>query len=598
MTNLINLIKFVAYFCVTVLICAHFPARGEGVKKTTATINIPAGMWSPTPYFDGQQLILHLQKKTTDNATEPRELLFDALTGREWNGDLSDFLSGNTERLYARGDEAYSQIEREYGCERQFTVGCSFNSEGTVGVFIAYEKSKSILIVTTVNARVLASEMTQVLEGKLKSADVKWSNSDWRVLSALAKFSSWREEWIAAMRAVKLENLQQLSNNFSDLKIQSRLHAGDRSESDDLINSDQLEIAMTRAIAAGQSLNWMNSGRQEDARAIAEFGSKIMAPPYQIRLINHVIDQITQNIPLSDLRRLSDQLLNEARKMQSEDVYCLAKWVMSQECGSERNTALTLSKKYNEPKKIPVPESADEKRAETNSADERSSTTKEKKNLSRIQSDKKNVNNKINKQLNQKFDEGPEKGDTAAKSNLIDQRIKEENSKKEIVEATQEAQEIAAINSLPNKAVLISFSEATGKMSREQASLSGLTFIARAVGALSDGRVEIQVVPSSASPVRLSRGRYKIKVSFQLDYTREDSCSNEFFRCLLSRSRTFAKTLQEKTFFYIAQANRYTDKKTINFGSLLTVTADGGAQYKSQLMSARLSVKEIRLDIQ
>lgn len=153
------------------------------------------------------------------------------------------------------------------------------------------------------------------------------------------------------------------------------------------------------------------------------------------------------------------------------------------------------------------------------------------------------------------------------------------------------------IKSLPNSATLMAFNETSGRMNKENASLSGLTFVARSLGAVQEGRFEVQVVPNPAASMRLSRGAYRVKVRLVMDYTREDSCSGGWGRCLLSKPVSHAKTEQRSVVFYINSSNNYVNTQAASFGHLLPLSADGGGHYSSQLTAARLSVSNVLLEL-
>ena len=165
------------------------------------------------------------------------------------------------------------------------------------------------------------------------------------------------------------------------------------------------------------------------------------------------------------------------------------------------------------------------------------------------------------------------------------------------VAAADAPQEWALISPLGNKLLLFAFDESSGRMARETASLGGLTFVARSLGAVGEGRFELQVSPNGNSPVRLSRGQYRVKARLVLDYTREDLCRGGW-KCLLSSAERVAKTERREVVFYLHPDNRWTDRKPASFGNLLPLVADGAARYSSELRSVRLSVESVQVDLQ
>ena len=156
--------------------------------------------------------------------------------------------------------------------------------------------------------------------------------------------------------------------------------------------------------------------------------------------------------------------------------------------------------------------------------------------------------------------------------------------------------EWALIQGVPNKLVMVSFNEASGRMVPDKAVIGGFSFVARALGPVQDGRFEVEVTSSSGSPVRLRHGQYRVRARLALDYTREDQCV-QGMSCWFSRPELHAKSVPREIVFFMTVAGRYIDRRRCDFGSLLPLVADGNARYRSQLKEARLAIESVRFEL-
>jgi hypothetical protein len=165
-----------------------------------------------------------------------------------------------------------------------------------------------------------------------------------------------------------------------------------------------------------------------------------------------------------------------------------------------------------------------------------------------------------------------------------------------VAQASDAPEEWSLIRRVSNKLRLFAFDESSGRLAREAASIHGLTFVARALGAVTEGRFEIQVSPNSQSPVRFAHGQYRARARLVLEYTREDICRGGW-TCLLDTTKRHAKTERREVVFNLHGGNRWIDRRLSSFGHLLPLTADGGSRYLSQLKEVHLAVESVQVEL-
>lgn len=147
-----------------------------------------------------------------------------------------------------------------------------------------------------------------------------------------------------------------------------------------------------------------------------------------------------------------------------------------------------------------------------------------------------------------------------------------------------------------NKQVLLSYSETSGHLAPEAGAVAGLSFVARSMGPVQEGRFEVQITPNGQAPLLLRHGIYRVKVRLVLDYSREDRCQAGLL-CLFSSAERHARTERRDVVFVLTPDNRHTEKQRANFGNLLPLLADGSQRYISTLKEARLAIDGVRFDL-
>lgn len=553
------------------LVSPAFSAFAEdgGVIRTHSVALIPpssGGQWAVTPFFDADELVVHLQLEGA-TGVGPTELLIDARTGKPWQGDFSALLAGNFKRSrYVSPDDLgdgrlpTATLLQALGCTRQHW-GCTVPEDGDVLLLMQWDHAASSLVFDTADMRPLLDDMTAVLAGQADAINVHWSQANWRILELASRLPRWHERWLDAMRSIADPvAMGRVARSYGPrglnlgqrafLQIQtiqgSSSTAAAQSADEGLDVRGELELAGHKMTVRQQGLLWVQQRLEAQAQALAKSLMAGADKRSQGRVPVH-LTEVLLGLPSDAIRPLSNMLAQQARVYHSEDLNCFSLWIMNHSCvdaagAPARGTAMAAASIRKSGGKLAgVP--TETRKSSTNLG------------LGGI-----NV--------------------------VIPGSV-----------ALDASQEVAMIKNLPNSAILMAFDEVSGRMNKDKVSLSGLTFTARSLGAVQKGRFEVQITPNTISPLRLTRGAYRVKVRLVLDYTREDSCRGGWGSCLLSKPLSHGKTEQRNAVFYINNLNKYIDTQSTLFGDLLPLGADGGRHYNSELTAVRLSVTNVALEL-
>jgi len=562
------------------------------ISRSGGYVTLPPAAWVMTPYFDGEALVVHLQRPVDAATTGPQELLIDARSGAFWDGDFSVLIAGRGRRLGlelptelsgARG-LANRQLLEALGCSAaRHNRGCSLPEDAEVLLFANFDKQRSRLSFEVVDLRLVASSMTKILSGQMDWEQAGWTDAEWRVLAALSRLPEWRDAWLDAIRSVTdPEAFTRLARSHAGLGMDRRVFLRAREFSkrtpvvavDEQITLDvrgEVELAGFRLLTRQLAKNWLRDTAETQLTELADVIAEGLAPPNQIRVREHMAEVLVDALPVARLAPLSKGLSRLAGERRSEDLRCFSLALVERSCVSPVSRS-PASLQATTPRRAPVSaEKSEEQPAVPLVAGQNNGSRLESRERERVE---------------QNTLGGIFVGGHDDPSSSRGGRVAEDVS-----------QEVAMIGRLPNKAVLMAFGEAKGRLDMD-ASIGGLTFVARSLGAVQDGRFDVQVSPSKTAPVRLSRGRYRVKVRLLLDYSREDSCRGGALGCLLVRTVEHGKSEQRDVTFHINAENSYSNVRPANFGSLLPLVADGGSLYNSRLKTVRLSVKSVRLELE
>ena len=544
-------------------------AAGSVVRQQSSLRIAPAS-WTMTPYVHEDSVVVHLQASGRDEA----ELLIDARSGQPWAGTLQA-LSRSHQRLGSEEpfDVAQAgpqrpdlQLLAELGCQRP-QRSCTSPEDADLVLFMAFDARDARLDLQLVDFAGPLETMRELLAGRIDPATVEWSDDDWRLLTLAAKLPRWRERWLDALRSVdEVEAFLQLRQAYGGtLKLGQRaMFQGDAG----IDLRGELELAGHKLTVRQFAAQWLQQADGQSAESLSQALERGARPPSQGRVTAHLVDTLLAFEP-AQRQRLAAMLAPLGRARRSEDLLCFSRWLLEQPCAPEPARPAPRAGSPAPAAPPPVAAAAPRQAPATTPAPAPSPTPAA----------------------------APPPTQAPATAPPAAPAPPAGVTRVAYVAAADAPQEWALISRLGNKLLLFAFDESSGRMARETASLGGLTFVARSLGAVGEGRFELQVSPNGSSPVRLSRGQYRVKARLVLDYTREDLCRGGW-KCLLSSAERVAKTERREVVFYLQPDNRWTDRKPASFGNLLPLVADGAARYTSELRSVRLSVENVQVDLQ
>jgi hypothetical protein len=537
-------------------------AAAGPVTRQQSSLRLAPASWTMTPYVHEGSVVVHLQAAGRDEA----ELLIEARSGQPWAGTLQA-LSRSHQRLGSEEpfDVAQAsdrrpdlQLLAELGCQRP-QRSCTSPEDADLVLLMAFDTQDSRLDLQVVDFAGPLEAMSELLAGRLDPATVDWSDDDWRLLTLAARLPRWRERWLDALRSVaEVETFLQLREAYG-----GALKLGERAMFQGEAGIDlrgELELAGHKLTVRQFATQWLQQADGKTADTLAQALERGARPPSQGRVTAHLVDTLLGFEP-AQRQRLAAMLAPLGRTRRSEDLQCFSRWLLEQPCAPE---PARPAPRVSPPAPAAAPPTA---AVAPRSAPIPAPAT------------------------------APPPGMTPAPAPAPTPAAPAGATRVAYVAAADAPQEWALISRLGNKLLLFAFDESSGRMARETASLGGLTFVARSLGAVGEGRFELQVSPNGNSPVRLTRGQYRVKARLLLDYTREDLCRGGW-KCLLSSAERVAKTERREVVFYLHPDNRWTDRKPASFGNLLPLVADGAARYSSELRSVRLSVESVQVDLQ
>lgn len=546
------------------------------ISRSHTSLHIPPLTYTMTPYVNGDSLVVHLQPLERNSA----ELLIDVRTGQPWNGTLSKVMSSHRRMgsenpqnvINASPRQLDLKLLAELGCGLKYQ-SCTSPDDEDILLFMAYDSRSSMLDLDIVDLRELMNGMSDFLSGKDIATAQQWSDSDWRVLLYGTRQPVHREQWLNAIRSII--DLQRIGQLRDSLKKEGALGGQGvftilglpKPTGIDLIG--ELKLAYYKLDTRKMAGAWLIYPTNDNAIKLAETIESSIRPPNQGRVSTHVV-AVLMEFSDSERLKLSQLLMIQSRARHSEDLECFSSWVLGKSC----NLAVKSSDQISDSKSVL---------------------------LGAIRSPISALKNPSKKRAPSANSQSTESATPDVSSPNYDS-ISVVNFSAPIsigaspIIASDAPEEWSLIKRIKNPLSLFVFDESSGRMTREAASAGGLSFVARSLGAIEEGRFEVQVAPSGRAPVRFSHGQYRVKVSFVLNYTREDSCNGKVI-CLFSASENHSKTERRIVVFNLAGGNRWTDTKPSSFGHLLPLTADGNNRYISRLKEARLSVENVHVEL-
>lgn len=519
-------------------------------------------------YVHEDSVVVHLQSDGRDDS----ELLIDARTGLVWPGSLQELLQdyrrldseSPADTLRAPPHRADLHLLAELGCVQRHRA-CTSPEDSDLLLFVGYDREKSRIEFDLVDLRGLLDGMTRLLAGQIDPRGVSLSESDWRVIEWASRQSSRREAWIDALRSISdqdaYDRVREAYSRGPKLAQRPLFQVPERGESSNIDLRGELELAAHKMLARQLADLWLRLASEESAKGLANALAAGARPPYQLRVTSHLADLLL-TYPETQRQRLSQMLAKQAHQLSSGDLLCFSHWVLDQPCPSHGAKKGQFAS-HSAPRAPSL-------------APSRPSSRRSKPAVAEI--DREQI------PANPSGQGGLYVGGSST------------SPARTVTAAANAPDEWLLIRRIVDKLRLFAFDEASGRLAQEAASISGLTFVAHALGAVKEGRFEVRVSPNNQTPVRFAHGKYRVRARLALDYTREDVCRGGW-TCLLSASRRHAKTERRDVVFNLRGENRWIDRQPSSFGHLLPLSADGGGRYASHLKEVRLAIESVQVEL-
>lgn len=545
-----------------------------------AQVELPAAGWLLTPYVQASsgELVLHLQPREGNAA----EHLIDARSGAPWAGTPAQLMS----RFTRLGLEAARDVQQGTGWDQQLlarlgcappVAHCSSPADAHV-VLLVQPLAGRRLAWQLVDLRPLMRTMDELMAGGLDLGAAKLDAEDWALLQLTSRSATHRQRWLESLRSIaSAERWQRLA---------AAARGGPRllswpalsGEGDTLDLAGELERqALTLHVArlahalAGASAN--DAQRAERLGTLADALLLGSQSGFRVDLPSALVDVLLQ-LGESERARLADALAAEAARRQSHGLWCYARWMMAAACGAQAPWAAATPAGAAQASTAPALPSA-APLAPTPASTSASTSRPPSRPVVPPASARPNVS------------PAPAAGASAGFATPAAPAAAPVN---------EAPQEWALIQRQPQPITLLSYDETSGHLVPEGGAAAGLSFVARALGALEQGRFELQIAPNSRAPLRLAHGAYRVKVRLVLDYAREDRCRAGLL-CLFGGGDRHARTERRDVVFELDAGNRFVARRRADFGHLLPLAAEGGQRYASTLTQARLAIEAVRFEL-
>lgn len=525
-------------------------AEAARIQRYQASVSLPPGRSVLSPYVNPRDgaMVLHLQPAQPSLP----ERLIDARSGQPWAGELpallQDFnhLGSESVAEVASGSAPDLVLLRALGCTARHIV-CTSAQDAEVLLLVAREGRDGATL-TVIDLRALLAEMEDLLAGRRAGSEVDWGDDEWRALAVAAQRPERRARWVDAVRSVR--GIDEFQRVLASVTTAPRLGAQPLFQGADpaVDLRSELELLGHRLLVEAHAGNLLGGGGAAALAQLADALERATQPPNQIGVATHLVDLLAGRAA-DQRQRLADEIAAESTRRRSEVLHCFAQWLNARPCGDSappwvaRPVAAGSGPLRIPRADTPAPPAAPRDRVAQGSA---------------------SLPPTIAGALGSGSGDAPH-------------------------EWTQ-------IQGVPNKLVLVSFSEASGRMVPDRAVVGGFSFIARALGPVQDGRFEVEVASNTGAPIRLRHGQYRVRARLVLDYTREDQCQ-QGISCWFSRPELHAKSVPRDVVFFMTVASRFVDRRRCEFGTLLPLLADGQGRYRSLLKEARLAIESVRFEL-
>lgn len=537
-------------------------ASAAPVIRSTARLVLPADAYLLTPYVSptGDTLLVHLQP-TRGNAPE---WIVDARSGARWPGSPAEVMAqyrrlGTESPADVKAGTAYDQQSMlQLGCAAP-VVFCTSPADADLVLLLRWARAGE-LEMEVVDLRPLLAGMDALMAGHLAAADLTTSAANWQLLVLASRDAARRQLWLEALRSIdstqRWQRLAQAADRGPEL-LQWPMFRPEKDGDKRLDLRAELELLALRLNITLLARAAAGAARVETVQALAE--GLLLANQIGFRgdVASHLVDVLIQRDD-AERQTLASALAAEAQRRRVHGLWCYAEWMLFRPCAGTPPWAgaALVSPSLRRPQAAggPAPAPVTATTPATTPAATPAPTT-------------------------------PSAVAAATQPQLP-----------ATTQAGDAPHEWALITGQPNKRVLLAYSETSGLMAPESGAVAGLSFVARALGPVQDGRFEVQISPNSSAPLRLQHGSYRVKVRLVLDYAREDRCQSGLL-CLFSSAERHARTERRDVVFVLAPGNQHTERQRAHFGGLLPLVAGGSQRYVSILKEARLAIDSVRFEL-
>jgi hypothetical protein len=544
------------------------------------------GAYYQTVYVKDESIVVHLQPQNANST----DLFLDVKSGEYWQGNFIDLLKTYKrldliDRDFVRGNPNHisSNILKLLGCRShhdECTSPLGIGNEKVI--FMTFDRNSGKRIFEVVNFESAIIAMNDLLSGK-ESDVLSWSDTHWKLLELISEQKDILNLWMNAVRGSKdflsahktITNLNGIKNPIGRSLI-NKLNCLEN-EDKELKNECFGGIELTREVLRIRNMlgiefrvnQWLPNQNEESEKQIITLirdGVKIGTPIEN----THKIAANFFKYSDFDRKKISQLFYKKSLNSNEPDLTwvlgCFSGWVVGGDCQNRNSVA--LSEPQISPNRVLQKEEA--------------ATTL---NLKSAQIKAKQPSSNTTTELILK-NAAPQSKAIAGQENVATPT--ESGSSRIAPDAVSEFYRIDKGTS--NKYRLFSFDESTGKLQHDTASVGGLVFVARSVGAnIKEGRFEIQIAPSSQSPVNFVHGAYRVTVPLILRYTRQTLCSG-ISLCQIKPSGAEELSQQRNVTFILTKDNRWINTQPAKFDHLTPVVADGGKTYEQKLLEVKMLV--------
>jgi len=540
------------------------------VEKTEVVIALPdvgGGNFSVTPYFRSRDglVVLHIQPKKP----QQYDLFFDARTGRAAEVTAKQLIDDFSviEQISPADDKdkidpITAKQLRYIGCHAKVRY-CSLSVESAIAALI-YSPIEGAFKVEVIDFRRLHNGLLGVLSGELLGDAVDIDDEAWAWFDAA--FSTLRNRWLVSIRSIT--TAEQLMKLRQSCKMPSGI-------------CRQSFFRFPVVVGRGKLLDYLNGGYidipSEIERLFIMINVKGLSNAW---LATEKIDYLEKLLELLEAAYTNDKLT------QGASIYALEALMEERDSSRIKKLATALRGSLSAGKRVQCYSDwilggagagncgairLFEAQANHSSVSELEHVTSPK--------NKRSQNNRVSDVLVQRGVDGKmmDGGDERVADNSL--------------------QELSWIKKTANSLSLLLFNESTGLMYPESGvNFHGYSFVAKSLGSIGSGRFSIKIYPNKQAPVLITRGSYRVKVLFSLDYLREDSCSSGFF-CRFKEPERYAKNIKSETTFVVNPSNKHIDERLVVFQHLQPLILSGEKRYSSEIKNARLAVVGVSFEV-